>query len=164
MARTPGKSVTMRVRIGEREIEVSGPSDFVVKQVTEFVKQSKELGPTAEPRPSAAPAGGPRTGTPPTKKLSIGQFFKKTAPGTDVDRVLVAGYYLEHHTGMESFTAAETRDAIRDAKRTPPRNTNDSVNSNIKKGLIMAKGDKEGKIAFVLTSDGEETVAAMQNE
>jgi len=84
---------------------------------------------------------------------------------TDVDRTLAAGYFLEKHKGYENFTASEVSGTIRvDAKRTPPRNPHDMINSNIRKGLIMSAGDKDGKRAFVLTSDGEDAINEMFTE
>ena len=32
-------SVTMRVRVGEKEIEITGPSDYVEKKIAEFLAQ-----------------------------------------------------------------------------------------------------------------------------
>jgi len=99
-----------------------------------------------------------------TKKISVSQFFRKLGTRTDVDRTLAAGYYLEKHENCESFTAAETKEIIRSSKRTPPKNPNDLINANIRKGLIMAAGDKDGKRAFVLTTDGEDAINEMFNE
>ena len=152
-------NVTMRVRIGESEIEVTGPSDFVEKKIAEFLEKQKQ--------PPVSPSTGSTKGIiPPAteaaqtlpKGLSAAQFFKKVSPKTDLDRVLAAGYFLEKFKNQDSFTASEITDTVRGAKIPPPRNTSDSINKNIKKGYIMPSGDKEGKMAFVLTSDGEETI------
>ncbi len=158
-------SVTMRVRIGDSELEITGPSDFVEKKIDEFVKKHKEslarqtrvsLGPVSE-------EAGPVQAT--QKRLSIGQFFKKAAPRTDVERALLAGYFLEKFEGSEAFTAAEVREKIRHAKVRPPGNPNDAVAKNVMKGLMMSAGNKGGRMAFVLTTDGEESVAnALQQE
>jgi len=97
--------------------------------------------------------------------MSAAQFFKKVNPRTGVDRVLAAGYYLEIFLGMENFTSAEIRDTIhKEAKTQPPKNPNDLINSNIKKGYMMSAGDKDGKMAFVLTSDGEDTIKVLLDQ
>jgi len=75
-----------------------------------------------------------------------------------VDRVLAAGYYLENNEGQDTFTTAEVVATMRKAKYNPPRNPSDALGKNIKKGLVMPSGDKDGKIAYVLTSDGEEVI------
>jgi predicted metal-dependent hydrolase len=163
MTMASGKSsgVTIRVRVGDSEIEVTGPKSYVEKKIEEFLKKpptsigSPTASPVHEPMPVAEFKG---------KKISPAQFFKKYNPKTDNDRVLVAGFYLEQVKNLQNFTAAEVRDQIRDAKRNPPKNVNDSINQNVRKGLLMSAGDRDNKIAFVLTSDGEEQVAAMLNE
>lgn len=155
-------NVTMRVRIGESEIEVTGPRDFAEKKIAEFLEKQKGG--------SVLPSAGSTKGTARTttevaqrigKEISVAQFFKKISPKTDIDRVLAAGYFLEKFKNQESFTASEILEAVRGAKISPPSNTNDSINKNIKKGYMMPSGDREGKRAFVLTSDGEETLAEL---
>ena len=54
----------------------------------------------------------------------------------DVDRVLVAGSYLEQIRNAQDFTAAEVRDLVKEAKWPPPINVNDAINRNIKKGFF----------------------------
>jgi hypothetical protein len=74
---------------------------------------------------------------------------------------LVAAYFLEKYRNAQNATAAEIRDLIAQAKRTPPTNTNDAVNQNIRKGLLMTAGDRDNKMTIVLTSDGEAEVEEM---
>ena len=161
MAKEVTTAVTMRVRVGESELEVTGPIDFVERKIAEFVEQQKSL--------SIIPMAGTVQKTLTSddrkkqKQMSVGQFFKKVSPKSEVARVLAAGFYIESFRNEESFTAAEISRIIREAKIQPPKNANDSVNQNIKKGHIMAAGDKEGKMAFVLTSDGEEAIDELLN-
>jgi len=157
-------NVTMRVRIGDSEIEVTGPSNFVEKKIAEFVEKQKPVPVSSSASPtkgiisSAAEAAQKLP-----KGMSAAQFFKKISTKTDVNRVLAAGYFLEKFKDQDSFTASEISDTVRGAKIPPPRNTNDAINKNIKKGYMMPSGDKEGKMTFVLTSDGEETIAELFN-
>jgi hypothetical protein len=156
-------NVTMRIRVGDNELEVSGPSDFVEKKIAEFVQQQEQLVQPAHTGTVGDRASSERI-APPGKKMALAQFFRKLGLRTDVDRVLAAGYYLETSGGAESFTAAEVAAAIRKAKNPPPKNPNDSINQNIKKGLMMSAGDKDAKMAFVLTTDGEEKIADLLNQ
>lgn len=148
-------SVTMRVRVGDSEIEVSGPPDYVEKKIAEFLSKP----PAAVQQPSAQSA--PQA-VRVAKNLSPAQFFKICGPKTDNARTLVAAYFLEKYRNAQSSTASDIRDVIREAKVPPPRNPNDAVNQNIRKGLLMTAGDKDKKIAFVVTSDGEAAVEEMQ--
>ncbi|HHT9133412.1 MAG TPA: hypothetical protein ACFYD2_00785 [Candidatus Avalokitesvara rifleensis] len=161
MAKKEAESVSMRVRVGENELEVTGPCDFVEKKIAEFLEQQKSVH-TVSTTKSARPAT--QTLAKPTKEMSAAQFFKKVSPKNDVDRTLAAGYFLEKFRNVENFTAADVAHIIRsDAKTPPPKNPNDAVNKNIRKGSMMSAGDKDGKMAFVLTSDGEEAIEALLN-
>jgi len=157
-------NVTMRIRIGDNELEVTGPKEFVEAKIAAFIELNKRL-------PAASGVGSAESGASPSnrtdeacKPLSVAQVFKKANAHTDVDRALLAGHYLEYHAKHESFTAAEVKDTIRAAKVSPPDNPNAVIDKNIKKGLMMAAGDKDGKRAFVLTTDGEDAVRAMLQE
>lgn len=164
MAEKRAHNVTMRIRVGESELEVTGPSKFVEKKIAEFIEINKTA-PLA--RPTVA-SSGPQAPTEQSvmarKAMSPAQFFRKAGARTNVDRTLLAGSYLETSKGLESFTAGEATGIIRDAKIAPPKNTNDLINANIRKGFMMAAGDRDGRRAFVLTSDGEDAVRAMLTE
>lgn len=160
MAKKEVASVTMRVRVGEGELEVTGPSDFVEKKIAEFLEQQKSI-PAASAAKSLPYVG--QTSPKSVKGISLAQFFKKAAPKSDVVRILAAGYFLEKYKNEEKFTAAEVAQTIRSSKTPPPKNSSDCVSKNIRKGYMMASGDKEGKMAFVLTTDGEEAIEALLN-
>ena len=161
MAKKENDNVTMRVRIGESELEVTGPKDFVEKKISEFVELSKATPLARQSVTKGLPHSDLEADAPTGKPLSPAQLFRKYNVRTDVDRTLLAGYYLEVHKKYESFTAAEAKEIIKVAKINPPKNTNDAINSNVKKGLMMSAGDKDGKRAFILTSDGEDAVKEM---
>lgn len=153
-------NVTMRVRVGDSELEASGPQDFVETKIADFLKKQQKTIRGESGKTLTRKIGILATG----KKLSVAQFFRKLATQTDVDRALAAGYYLERYENLENFTALEVKEKIRAAKINPPKNTNNSIDLNIKKGLIMPAGDKEGRRAFVLTSDGEDAISDMLKE
>ena len=156
-------NVTMRVRIGDNELEVTGSKTFVENKVQEFVEAQKATSPDRSRAPSQE-ATRAASHLLAGKKLSVAQLFKKVTPRSDVERTLVAGYYLEKYASQENFTTAELAQTIRASKNNPPKNPSDAVAKNIRKGLIMPSGDKDGKIAYVLTTDGEEAVESLLNE
>lgn len=163
MAKNEPVSVTMRVRIGENELEVTGPSNYVEKKITEFLERQKSLPAVSTPKDSTQHTAQ-ISPTSTTKGISAAQFFREVAPESDIDRILAAGYYLEKFKNEEKFTAAEVAQTIRhDAKTPPPKNPNEAVNKNIRKGYMMAAGDKDGRMAFVLTTDGEEAIEILRN-
>ena len=150
----------MRIRIADSELEVTGPRTFVEDKIAEFISLSRQPG-SAKITPESP--GVSRELRPPTqgKRLSPAQFFRKTSPQTNVDRTLIAGYYLEKYENFDNFTAAELKTTVKSAKLPPPQNVNDMINSNIRKGFMMSAGDKDARRAFVLTSDGEDAVNQM---
>jgi len=148
--------VTMRVRVGDAEIEVTGPPAFVKAEIKEFLERTPA--PTTSGVASSAAASAPEQKS---KPKSPAQFFKMSNPRSDVDRTLVGAYFLERYRDMQNASASEIRDVIKEAKVPPPRNINDSVNQNIRKGLMMTAGDREKKMVFVVTSDGEAAVDQM---
>jgi len=156
MAKQKTFSITMRVRVGDKEIEITGPNDYVERKVTEFLNQAPSATSTSHAVPKTKGLG-----TPLPKGTSPAQFFKTANPKTDNDRVLVATYFLEKYRNAQNATAAEIRGLISEARRTPPTNTNDAVNQNIRKGFLMTAGDRENKMTVVLTSDGESEVEEM---
>jgi len=160
MAEKEQPSVTIRVRIGDNELEVTGPSDFVEKKIAEFREQQRVTSTeVTKQSPHKYRAQELMELLNPAKEMSVAQFFKKVTPKSDVDRVLAAGFFLEKFKKAENFTASEVSGIIRHgAKTQPPQNPNEAVNKNIRKGYMMAAGDKDGKMAFVLTSDGEEAI------
>lgn len=156
MAKSNPKIVTMRVRIGENELEVTGPSDYVDEKIDEFLKLQKPVESIGS-HSTALPDVGQQASTR-GKQLSISEFIRKISPKTDVDRVLATGFFLENFRGEDKFTASEVTELIKESKNTPPKNSNETINKNIRKGFMMAAGDKDGKISFVLTSDGEDII------
>lgn len=154
-------NVTMRVRVGDSEIEVTGPADFVERKIHEFLSNQPRISSPHALEDSALKLQDAR-GAESGKGLSVAQFFKKVGAKTDMDRALAAGYYLEKYQRSEKFTTAELAEVIKTgAKVAPPKNPSDVVAKNVRKGLMMNAGDKDGKTAFVLTSDGEEAIANM---
>lgn len=154
MRKVSAHDVSMRVKVGDRELEVSGPQDFVEKKIEEFLKGAGATVPTGggclnwdKPDPQVS-----------VKGMSAAQFFRKAKVQSDVDRVLVAGFFLEKERKVDSFSGREVSDLIREAKSPPPVNVNDAINKNIMKGYIMPSGEKDNHKAFVLTTDGEQVV------
>jgi predicted metal-dependent hydrolase len=152
---TETPTITIRVRVGDAEFEITGPLEVARAEVQEFMKRQPTV---AEPTKGIPQASPPQ---PTLKAKSPAEFFKKSNPKTDVDRTLAAAYFLEKFRNVQDASAAEIRDVIKEAKRPPPTNINDSVNGNIRKGLMMTAGERENKIVFVLTSDGEAAVEQM---
>lgn len=90
------------------------------------------------------------------KKSSAKEFLMTKELKSETQKVLALGYFLEYMEGMESFNVTDLEAVFRSAKERRPKNMNDAVNKNIKRGFLMeAAGKKESKKAWCLTSTGE---------
>jgi hypothetical protein len=90
-----------------------------------------------------------------TKKLSIREFMLQKGVSTATDKVVVLGSYLERFSSLQSFNVADLEAAFREAREPVPKNVNETVNKNIRKGYIMEAGEKDSKKAWSLTNSGE---------
>lgn len=96
------------------------------------------------------------------KSLSITEVLRASKAKTDVEKVLVIGYYMEKFGGRQNFTVKELSDQFLLAKEQQPSNLNQSVNQNILKGFLMEWPTKrEGQKCWGVTSSGDERVASM---
>ena len=154
MPKVSAQGVSMRAKVGDRELEVSGPQDFAKKEIDQFLKDAGAAVPSAgggsnrdEPVPQFSGKG-----------LSAAQYFRKAKAQSDLYRVLVAGFFLEKERKVDSFTGRDVVDVVKEAKSPLPMNVNDAINKNIMKGYMLPSGEKDNRRAFALTIDGEQAV------
>lgn len=99
----------------------------------------------------------PRKST--TKLTSIREFLRSKSAGSDIDKTLAVGYFLETEKEISPFTTEDLRSGFLQARESVPQNLNDTVNKNIKKGYMMEAGEeKGGRKAWTLTNLGERFV------
>jgi len=92
------------------------------------------------------------------KELSAGEFIRQFEFKNHTDFALAFGYYLEKHSDLTSFTAADINNCYYEAKM-ESSNTSQMIIYNIKRGYMMqaknagkpAKGPKR----YTLTQSGE---------
>lgn len=146
---------TYRIRMvrGDEQFEAEGDRAFV----TAMLKRFEESGLATASRSAAKTAPATPAKVASSKAVSIGEFIRKFGFKKHTDLVLAFGYYLEQHTGLQSFSAADISKCYYEAKM-ETSNVSQSIIQNIKRGYIMpAKGAKEdkGRKNFTLTSSGE---------
>lgn len=93
------------------------------------------------------------------KKQSAREFLTTKKASSEPLKVLVFGYFLESHEGLQAFNVSDLDAAFRSAREAPPKNINDAVNKCVARGFLMeAREKKDSKKAWQLTSTGERFV------
>lgn len=95
----------LRINLAQREFEVEGSEAFVNRYVERLDELLERLGdgPKPEPaRPSARPLVGAAV---PQSFNELLEHLPRSA--TDVDRILVAGYFAQSRTADQSFSTGE---------------------------------------------------------
>lgn len=101
---------------------------------------------------------------PSAKKTSIKEFIIEKGISTDTDKAVVIGFFEEKFVGLNSFNVDDLESGFREAKEPIPKNLNETVNKNVRKGYIMESGEKDGKKAWTLTNSGESYVGELGNQ
>lgn len=100
-----------------------------------------------------------RSQVPVQKPIAIQEFIVSRKPRSAVERTLAIAYFLEKYEGRTSFSIDDLRDAYSRAKEPAPKNLNDAVNKNIRKGCITESTNHSGKLkAWTVTNTGEKLV------
>lgn len=99
------------------------------------------------------------------KRLSLREFILLKNLTNDVQQTLCIGYYLENYDGLPCFNRIDLEEGFRRAKEKVPKNINDKVNLNIKKGYMDEASEKKDNLkAWVLTNSGQKEVEKLGNE
>ena len=90
------------------------------------------------------------------KKLSIKEFLIEKAPRSNREKTLSIAYYIEKHETVIPFNIRDLESGFRAAEIPPPQNTNDMVNKNIERGMLMESAEKkDNRKSWELTATGE---------
>jgi hypothetical protein len=146
---------TYRIRVskGDQHFEAEGDKRFVI----EMLKRFDSGGASTAARPST-PSHAVALAS--SKQVSVGEFIRELGVRKHTDLVVAFGYYLEEHSGLKDFTAADINNCYYEAKM-ETTNVSQSIIQNIKRGFIMeAKGDKQSKRGkrYTVTATGQRFV------
>jgi hypothetical protein len=111
--------------------------------------------------PDATPAHVPAR----TKPYSAAELFASKNWRTEIDKVVLAGFFLEQFGGIQSYTIQEIRDCLVAAKISLPKNINLAILQAAQKGWIMEVPSQSGtRKAWALTQTGERRAEEMSQE
>jgi hypothetical protein len=163
-----------RIRVGEIEIEASGPEPYV-KEVQSYAEQLVSssltrmrtmgaISPSQREPESGSGNEVPKTLDPSTSEIlgkdeSIAEFLEHLPSKTHQDKILAFGYFLEKNRSTDSFSVKEINDCYDEVKEAKS-NTAQYFTILVKSGLIMkAKNQPPGSATqYVLTRKGEATM------
>lgn len=162
---------TYRIKIvrADQQFEAEGDKAFVLEMLKRFEGSLKGVVPT----PIATTTGkrdraeeGTKLAT--AKGISVGEFIRQFRFKRHTDFVLAFGYYLEKHSGLNDFTAADINNCYYEAKM-ESSNTSQMIVQNIRRGYMMeaksaAKSTKGTKRRYTLTHTGEEYLQKSLNK
>ncbi|MFZ0201115.1 MAG: hypothetical protein WB523_00450 [Candidatus Sulfotelmatobacter sp.] len=144
---------TYRIRMskGDQNFEAEGDKHFVLEMLKRFE------GGGAAPATQKAKGSSDPAALASSKQVSVGEFIRQLGVKKHTDLVVAFGYYLEEHSGLKDFTAADINNCYYEAKM-ETTNVSQSIIQNIKRAFLMeAKGDKKGKKGrrYTVTASGQ---------
>lgn len=157
-------AITYRVKVSrpDLQLEVDGDKKFVLDILARFDKTTQT--PTPAPATQKTGKGSKATTLLPTgtKGISPGEFIRQFQFKKHTDLVMAFGYYLEKHSGLSAFSAADINNCYYEAKM-ESSNTSQMVIQNIKRGYMMQAKSKPGEQKgsyklFTLTRSGEQHI------
>ena len=100
--------------------------------------------------------------SPASKPFSASEFFYARVWSSEIDKVLLAGAFLESHGALPSYTNKQLRDCLVSAKVSVPGNISLALLRAAQRGLMMEVpgGNSRGKV-WALTQTGVQRAAAM---
>src|SRR5262249_54817941 len=169
------KQMHFRIRVGEIEVEASGPDEYIKdvreyadKLVSSSLTRMRTLGAVAPQRDTVLAEQMssevesltlPSTQGELDKDESVAEFLERVPNRTHQDKILAFGYFLETNRNMDSFGIREINECYDEVKEAKS-NTAQYFALLTKSGLIMRKkaGEGGGPTRYVLTRKGETTI------
>jgi hypothetical protein len=103
-----GQRARLRINLSQREFEVEGSEAFIKAYVERFEGWLARLDQTAEPAPLPAPDTRPEPAAQQLGAESFGELLHRLPrAATDVDRVLLAGYFSYLRSADKSFSTGD---------------------------------------------------------
>jgi hypothetical protein len=155
------KTYRIRIARGDVQFEAEGDKNFVVQMLARFESPAPPAVTATSPTRRAAKGRAAREPVLATARAtSPGEFIRQFHFRKHTDFVLAFGHYLEKHSDLNEFSAADINNCYYEAKM-ESSNTSQMIIQDIKRGYIMEakggeKGQKSARKRFTLTRSGEQ--------
>lgn len=160
--------VRVRVRMGDKEIEVEGSPEYVEKhaalflsQMSRVVSEESTTGKALEPVVRDPEETINHKGLPPEDsqgKPDLITFFREKAPQNQRDEVLTITYFYQRILGRESLTLDDYIEAYNSLRRlgvVTPKNMKSSVRNVVDRTKLLYNPERA---QYALTLPGEQLV------
>jgi len=95
------------------------------------------------------------------RQISINLFLKDKDIQSHTDRVIVMAFYLCKFRKIDPFNVNDISELYSESRIKAPKNLNDSIKKQERKGYLIEKGEKEGLKAWTLSFDGIDCVKSL---
>jgi hypothetical protein len=125
-------------------------SSLAEREVTGETKQ--EIAPASEGRPTAS-----------VKQFSPGELFAARGWKTDLDKVVLAGFYLEKYAAAQAFSMHDIKNTLVIGKVPVPKNLSLAIFKAARRAWVMEVPEsKDGLKAWALTQSGVKRVEDLE--
>jgi hypothetical protein len=164
---TPSGQYAIKVRVGNAEIEVSAPDkNFVLDESNRLIEQlNLASGVSHAEQQAASPNGAvPYIAVPEArtaKPETLAEFFKRfTNLQTNLDKMLIMGYWCEKVQGRPHFTAEDIKARYGEIKEKPPTRIGRDLDIIVTKGFLLPPKKTDEGSTYELSSSGIKEVEA----
>ncbi len=163
---------SIKVRVGNAEIAVSAPDkDFVLTESKHLIEQFRLHG--VAPHSTEVEIVQGEVVALPTmsqnrvvKPQTLGEFFKQfVGLQTNLDKILVFGYWCEIKQNQPHFTSEDVLSKYREARETPPANIGRDLRTLVSKGFLLPPGKSDdGTPTYALSNSGIKDVESKMSK
>jgi hypothetical protein len=150
----------IRVRHGNWEVEVSAyKEEFVINESTRLIEEFK-LTSASPPQPQAAIGQEDinlhqeQDVSRPIKPQTAGEFLRQFILKTNLEKILVLGYWCEMVNKQSSFTSEDILAKFKEVREKPPALIGRDLKSLVSRGFLVDEGRADAKSAYTLTNTG----------
>lgn len=152
--------ITIKRKVGDYEVTATGKnSEETISQILEaeniLINKLEKINDFSLTTTDTAPN---------ERGMSLSEFINQRKPRTHVEIILSMAYYMFKVRKKEYFTRADIDTCYSEARLPKPSNINDLINTNVRKGHIMYKGELSGVKSWTITQTGEQIIENPRNE
>jgi hypothetical protein len=162
---------SIKVKIGDAEIEVSAPEkDFVLDESNRLIEQFK-LVPIASHTTNqavdlnGATAHSAMSETRTMKPETLAEFFKQFASlQTNLDKMLAIGYWCEIKQHQPHFTIEDIQAKYKEIREPAPANITRDLNTLKSKGFLLPPEKSDDGVTYALSNSGIKEVESKMSQ